>query len=115
MEAGEEMIMTGEVLYAYGDNMSVRRAFGWLMSSGVLDCARSPPWHARVLRVSRHTLHEHPGALVHVKPTAAAPALLPTERKLLSARPLLCFFFFQAEDGIRDSSVTGVQTCALPI
>src|SRR5260370_5113939 len=25
------------------------------------------------------------------------------------------FFFFQAEDGIRDSSVTGVQTCALPI
>ena len=27
---------------------------------------------------------------------------------------LLCFFF-QAEDGIRDSPVTGVQTCALPI
>src|SRR5260370_18871752 len=26
-----------------------------------------------------------------------------------------CLFFFQAEDGIRDSSVTGVQTCALPI
>src|SRR5260370_135225 len=25
------------------------------------------------------------------------------------------YFFFQAEDGIRDSSVTGVQTCALPI
>src|SRR5437763_3289189 len=28
---------------------------------------------------------------------------------------LLQFFFFQAEDGIRDTSVTGVQTCALPI
>src|SRR5260370_21736900 len=29
---------------------------------------------------------------------------------------IIClFFFFQAEDGIRDSSVTGVQTCALPI
>src|SRR5207237_5680676 len=27
----------------------------------------------------------------------------------------IIFFFFQAEDGIRDSSVTGVQTCALPI
>src|SRR5258708_572470 len=27
----------------------------------------------------------------------------------------LCFFFFQAEDGIRDDLVTGVQTCALPI
>src|SRR5699024_1179558 len=28
---------------------------------------------------------------------------------------LLCVFFFQAEDGIRDRNVTGVQTCALPI
>ena len=28
---------------------------------------------------------------------------------------LVYFFFFQAEDGIRDSPVTGVQTCALPI
>src|SRR2546429_4247828 len=28
---------------------------------------------------------------------------------------MLCFFFFQAEDGIRDVAVTGVQTCALPI
>src|SRR5438093_6636892 len=28
---------------------------------------------------------------------------------------LVIFFFFQAEDGIRDWSVTGVQTCALPI
>src|SRR5690606_560862 len=28
---------------------------------------------------------------------------------------VLCFFFFQAEDGIRDFHVTGVQTCALPI
>src|SRR3712207_8437577 len=26
-----------------------------------------------------------------------------------------CFFFFQAEAGIRDMGVTGVQTCALPI
>src|SRR3712207_8676176 len=27
----------------------------------------------------------------------------------------MCYFFFQAEDGIRDIGVTGVQTCALPI
>src|SRR2546422_4024386 len=27
----------------------------------------------------------------------------------------MLFFFFQAEDGIRDVAVTGVQTCALPI
>src|SRR3712207_8574752 len=32
------------------------------------------------------------------------------------ARLFLCdVFFFQAEDGIRDIGVTGVQTCALPI
>src|SRR4051794_41931418 len=28
---------------------------------------------------------------------------------------MVVFFFFQAEDGIRDGRVTGVQTCALPI
>src|SRR5256885_14135595 len=28
---------------------------------------------------------------------------------------VMVFFFFQAEDGIRDYKVTGVQTCALPI
>src|SRR2546428_7892497 len=32
-----------------------------------------------------------------------------------SATLIVCFFFFQAEDGIRDLIVTGVQTCALPI
>src|SRR2546428_10322793 len=30
-------------------------------------------------------------------------------------RVVVFFFFFQAEDGIRDLIVTGVQTCALPI
>src|SRR5256884_1323528 len=30
-------------------------------------------------------------------------------------RCYMYFFFFQAEDGIRDVAVTGVQTCALPI
>src|SRR5689334_23734453 len=32
-----------------------------------------------------------------------------------AALAVLLFFFFQAEDGIRDGTVTGVQTCALPI
>src|SRR5439155_14250580 len=32
-----------------------------------------------------------------------------------SASEIRVFFFFQAEDGIRDGHVTGVQTCALPI
>src|SRR5256884_3195309 len=33
----------------------------------------------------------------------------------LTTVPYLSCFFFQAEDGIRDVAVTGVQTCALPI
>src|SRR5438067_10103563 len=33
----------------------------------------------------------------------------------LSQLYLIIIFFFQAEDGIRDRNVTGVQTCALPI
>src|SRR2546430_10153419 len=33
----------------------------------------------------------------------------------MSWPPCLWFFCFQAEDGIRDLTVTGVQTCALPI
>src|SRR2546429_6268551 len=36
-------------------------------------------------------------------------------RRLMRRYLLLCCFFFQAEDGIRDVAVTGVQTCALPI
>src|SRR5437763_974372 len=40
-----------------------------------------------------------------------------TLRRLRMLRPHVPdkIFFFQAEDGIRDTSVTGVQTCALPI
>src|SRR2546429_3647255 len=34
---------------------------------------------------------------------------------LMRAYVYCSFFFFQAEDGIRDVAVTGVQTCALPI
>src|SRR2546427_9344069 len=33
----------------------------------------------------------------------------------MSCHIYVIFFFFQAEDGIRDLTVTGVQTCALPI
>src|SRR2546430_4191796 len=44
---------------------------------------------------------------------------LPPTRRVEAARPQpqveTLLFFFQAEDGIRDFNVTGVQTCALPI
>src|SRR5258708_9191055 len=36
-------------------------------------------------------------------------------RSTMQRRLSIVFFFFQAEDGIRDDLVTGVQTCALPI
>src|SRR5256885_11769960 len=36
-------------------------------------------------------------------------------KMLIFAAVWFSFFFFQAEDGIRDYKVTGVQTCALPI
>src|SRR2546430_1211529 len=39
----------------------------------------------------------------------------PKSNATQSASILCLFFFFQAEDGIRDLTVTGVQTCALPI
>src|SRR3989442_6037120 len=42
----------------------------------------------------------------------SADAALPVIEIVVAVR---CFFFFQAEDGIRDADVTGVQTCALPI
>src|SRR5256884_3961523 len=40
---------------------------------------------------------------------------LPAVANLDELVVLLVYFFFQAEDGIRDVAVTGVQTCALPI
>src|SRR5258708_24591931 len=48
------------------------------------------------------------------------PSLLLHTRQWMKDRVLcegavVVFFFFQAEDGIRDDLVTGVQTCALPI
>src|SRR5260370_30333715 len=48
--------------------------------------------------------HSHFDSRVLVRIRESSMTLLPS-----------MFFFFQAEDGIRDSSVTGVQTCALPI
>src|SRR5437764_7515135 len=53
-------------------------------------------------------------------PLYTAPDYLGSRRRPLTSirdvvMSVLFVFFFQAEDGIRDTSVTGVQTCALPI
>src|SRR5256885_9251613 len=42
-------------------------------------------------------------------------AVATMDNDLAAHGPSRVFFFFQAEDGIRDYKVTGVQTCALPI
>src|SRR5437764_2051708 len=50
--------------------------------------------------------------------TILTPAITVSTRSLSmtpAAQVCCAIFFFQAEDGIRDTSVTGVQTCALPI
>src|SRR5438093_7493302 len=48
-------------------------------------------------------------------PMTSAGFSHPSCRRKAACLPRLPLFFFQAEDGIRDWSVTGVQTCALPI
>src|SRR5260221_1832864 len=84
---------------------------------------------ARAIRFAR-TCYDHLAGMVGValtEPMLEHGLLLPVEhtyrvgdegvawlkREGLDAHQI--FFFFQAEDGIRDHCVTGVQTCALPI
>src|SRR5207245_9550513 len=55
-----------------------------------------------------------PAASLFFSSWISSPNLL-TLRSRLSHLITVYFFFFQAEDGIRDATVTGVQTCALPI
>src|SRR2546430_12196942 len=50
----------------------------------------------------------------YIPKTSAFTLAFSTSQRLRSARASASFFF-QAEDGIRDLTVTGVQTCALPI
>src|SRR2546430_11220680 len=52
------------------------------------------------------------GAHRLLPPALISPGRLSSRHGRLN---MLCCFFFQAEDGIRDLTVTGVQTCALPI
>src|SRR2546430_5527905 len=50
-----------------------------------------------------------------VKRVSGSSAAAPGRGLALASSDTCDLFFFQAEDGIRDLTVTGVQTCALPI
>src|SRR5256886_8321483 len=65
----------------------------------------------------RHRARGYVVRCVHGSPSAAAIVVLrvPMRRLIRMRRVRMLCFFFQAEDGIRDLTVTGVQTCALPI
>src|SRR5699024_11459221 len=54
----------------------------------------------------------HPVCQLSASAVALPPCCTPS---FCGASSLFSSFFFQAEDGIRDRNVTGVQTCALPI
>src|SRR2546430_5404274 len=88
----------------------------------------------RALSLERFGLGDHLAALERLKRKLASEGLFAAERKrtlpvwprkiglvtgndAAAKRDVLTGiqFFFQAEDGIRDLTVTGVQTCALPI
>src|SRR6266446_8719637 len=59
-----------------------------------------------------HAPNKTPNSQSRISPEAGtSAALIQQEQANRTAR----YFFFQAEDGIRDYKVTGVQTCALPI
>src|SRR5260221_3944163 len=51
--------------------------------------------------------------MVDIRPMTRSRSLM--RASSVRCWPFFLFFFFQAEDGIRDHCVTGVQTCALPI
>src|SRR5256885_289111 len=56
-----------------------------------------------------------PAAFLAATPDAPLEAAAEARASPAVAAEVVAFFFFQAEDGIRDYKVTGVQTCALPI
>src|SRR5215510_3791129 len=65
-------------------------------------------------RTSRSLCHIFLASMLIIKNANSAVASVSTSAVFVNGI-LYLFFFLQAEDGIRDGHVTGVQTCALPI
>src|SRR2546427_1758364 len=65
--------------------------------------------------MSMRKLKQRKSTVDNAKSRRSTSRCLSNCRELVKLSGLFFFFFFQAEDGIRDLTVTGVQTCALPI
>src|SRR6266581_5538594 len=103
---------------------STMKPFTWLSATS----------RAQMIEISHHgalPIHRFWPLRIQVSPSRWAVVVMPPlvpeptrgsvkpKHPIFSQRAIggshFCFFFFQAEDGIRDGRVTGVQTCALPI
>src|SRR5256884_7266766 len=89
----------------------IRRILDMLAAAGAADASRLTLSDRREAFRKLMSISERNVAVGHVEERA-----LPGPDGPISVRIYTPIdFFFQAEDGIRDVAVTGVQTCALPI
>src|SRR6516164_10276230 len=104
----------------------VRPFEDWLAERGIAFCYVVQPYTSwagdSVLSIAGRAGERLPLEIVHNKDRLVELATEINQRLGLSSEeigrltgPAEDHFFFQAEDGIRDGTVTGVQTCALPI
>src|SRR5258708_449707 len=77
--------------------------------------AHAPRPESAVLQHARHALLSDSGLRPFLQAGISAPLPGAAGENARAQARLRDRFFFQAEDGIRDDLVTGVQTCALPI
>src|SRR5260221_9225365 len=87
---------------------SAQEGFGLTVTEGLWK--EKPVVDGAVGGIPTQVIHKLTGVLVHSVEGCAYQI-----RYLLTHPEFAAHFFFQAEDGIRDHCVTGVQTCALPI
>src|SRR2546430_1301339 len=94
----------------YFDSLTVHAGNGGFLHSIQMDTSVNAANQvvSVVLDIAFNDIHKFFASLVLFK-FSSFPTTLPTSNYVFF------FFFFQAEDGIRDLTVTGVQTCALPI
>src|SRR2546422_5186439 len=78
---------------------------------------KRPRTYVTIMWRAQNSADVCPGSRTHFATVSPFPPGVRRGARLLRASVVIVEggFFFQAEDGIRDVAVTGVQTCALPI